>query len=325
MKVKIGFVFWFVCFWLPRLAAQNTTSVSNQMDLNQFVFSSDSAFISDSLTGLNQPVFYKKHFGLIDSLGNDSMRRTIIKPYQFITGIYTQKQELRRNIPTIKEIKWRKEGNSPWKFWVILFVIAYISFVRIANPKNFRMFMLSVFDLKLSDKIWEDQRSFFGFIILQLFAIYLFIAAIFINNQLEVRQVLWVKNYFWQFLLIFFVLLLVYLFKFILHTLLGFLLKMKKLGIGFVSNTISINNFVALVIFPLIIFTIYYQNDIWSSAIAQSVIAVFFISIIYRIIRIALLSNRFFSFPIIYLFIYLCALEILPWFIIIKFLNDTQI
>lgn len=306
--------------------AQQTTTVYSQLP-DTFLFATDSSYVSDSLRADSIYAVYNKRsvFGLLDSLSNDTLLRVIVKPYQFIRGNVILKQQFRKNLPTSKEIKPRESKNAAWKFWVILFVFAYIAFVRIANPNNFRVFMLSVFNLKLSDKIWEDQRSYFGFVILQLFAIYLFIAALFINNQLELRNLLFTSGYFVQFLLVFAILTGVYLAKFLLHTILGALLKMKKLGIGFVSNTISINNFLSLVIFPLIIFTVYYHNAMWISIVAQTVVAVFFISVIYRVVRITLLSNRFFSFPRIYLFIYLCALEILPWFVIVKYLNGLNI
>jgi hypothetical protein len=292
-----------------------------------FLFTTDSSYVTDSLAADSIAAFrYRRvEFGLLDSISNDTLLRMIVKPFQFISGNVIVKQQFRKNLPTAKEIEIRESKNAAWKFWVILFVFAYISFVRIANPNNFRVFMLSVFNLKLSDKIWEDQRSFFGFVILQLFAIYLFIAALFINNQLEVRNLLFTSGYFVQFLLVFVVLMGIYLAKFLLHTILGMLLKMKKLGVGFVSNTISVNNFLSLVIFPLIIFTVYYHNMMWSSIVAQTVVAVFFISVIYRVVRITLLSNRFFSFPRIYLFIYLCALEVVPWFVIVKYLNGLNI
>jgi hypothetical protein len=306
--------------------AQQTTMVYQQMP-DTFLFASDSSYVTDSLRADSM---YANHyrrgsFGLLDSITNDTLLRMLVKPYQFISGNVIIKQQFRRNLPTAKEVKLRESKNAAWKFWIILLVFGYISFVRIANPNNFRVFMLSVFNLKLSDKIWEDQRSYFGFVILQLFAIYLFIAALFINNQLELRNILFASGYFVQFWIVFVVLMVIYLAKFLLHTLLGALLKMKKLGIGFVSNTISINNFLSLVIFPLIIFTVYYHNVMWSSIVAQTVVAVFFISVIYRVVRITLLSNRFFSFPRIYLFIYLCALEILPWFVIVKYLNGLII
>lgn len=320
-------VFGLCVLWATSVVAQNTSFVQQQQHPDSFLFSTDTSYVADSLRAdsLFTRIYKRSGFGLLDSISNDSLLRMMVKPYQFIAGTYFAKTEVRRNLPTVKEIKVRERYNEPWKFWVIVFVFIYISFVRIANPNNFRVFMLSVFNLKLSDKIWEDQKSFFGFVILQLFAIYLFIAAIFINNQLEVRHILITSNYFLQFLLVLLFLTGIYFLKFLMHTLLGVLLKMKKLGIGFVSNTISVNNFLALVIFPLIIFTVYYHHAIWSSVIAQTVVAVFFISVIYRVVRITLLSNRFFSFPRIYLFIYLCALEIVPWFVIVKFLNNFQI
>jgi hypothetical protein len=324
MKLKQLFTYVLFCLTLCSYG-QNTSSVARYQP-DSFFFATDSSGMDSAFA--DSGYIWGRHrssFGLLDSLSNDSVLRSIVKPYQFISGEFVAKIHIRRNLPTIKEVKVRERLNAPWKFWVILFIFAYISFVRIANPNNFRVFLLSVFNLKLSDKIWEDQRSFFGFVILQLFAIYLFIAAIFINNQLEVRNIRFMSNYFLQFIAVFGIIMAIYLLKFMLHALLGMLLKMRKLGVGFVSNTISVNNFLSLVIFPLIIFTIYYHNAIWSSVLAQTVIAVFFISVIYRVVRITLLSSRFFSFPRIYLFIYLCALEIVPWFVIVKFLNTFQI
>lgn len=324
MKLKQLITYVLLCLTLCSYG-QNTSSVS-RVQPDSFFFATDTP-VTDSMPA-DSGFRWSRHrsgFGLLDSLSDDSILRSIIKPYQFIAGEFVAKTRVRRNLPTIKEVKVRERLNAPWKFWVILFIFAYISFVRIANPNNFRVFLLSVFNLKLSDKIWEDQRSFFGFVILQLFAIYLFIAAIFINNQLEVRNIRFASNYFLQFIAVFGIIMAIYLLKFMLHALLGMLLKMRKLGVGFVSNTISVNNFLALVIFPLIIFTIYYHNAIWSSVLAKTVVAVFFISVIYRVVRITLLSSRFFSFPRIYLFIYLCALEIVPWFVIVKFLNNFQI
>lgn len=294
---------------------------------DSFTFVSDSTYAADSSSAdsLFKLSYRRQGFGLLDSIASDSALRSILMPYESIRSSYIAKINVRRNLPTTKEIKVRKPANAPWKFWVILFIFGYVAFVRISNPNNFRVFMLSVFNLKLSDKIWEDQRSYFGFVILQLFAIYLFIAAIFINNQLEIRNHLFVSGYFLQFIVVLGVLTGIYLLKFLLHTLLGSLLKMKKLGIGFVYNTISVNNFLALVIFPIIIFTVYYQNPVWSSVLAQTVVAIFFISVVYRVVRITLLSNRFFSFPRIYLFLYLCALEIVPWFVIVKYLNNLSV
>lgn len=146
MKLKQLFTCILLCLtaWV---SGQNTSSVTQP---DSFLFFGDTA-ATDSFTGEDGAYANARHrsgFGLLDSLSNDSTLRSIVKPYQFIAGEYTARTHIRRNLPTIKEVKVREQLNAPWKFWVILFIFAYISFVRIANPNNFRVFMLSVFNLK---------------------------------------------------------------------------------------------------------------------------------------------------------------------------------
>ena len=302
----------------------------DEQNTDTFFFSIDSTVAeTDSLffDSIRKPSFSVNsgRFSLLDTLSNDTVLNSIFKSYVGIQNQYFERRLYRRNMPTVKEIKHKSTNNNQWKFGVMIFTLIYIAFVRISNSNNFRTFILSVFNLKLSRKIWEDQRSNFGFVSLQLFAIYLFIGAIFITNYMELIHVLFFDNYFQQFGAVLIVLFVLYIGKFILHYILGGLLQMKNLAIGFVSNTISVNNFVALVIFPVVVVSIYANNPLLASVLSQATIAIFFISVFYRIVRLVLLSNSFFSFPTFYLFLYLCALEIAPWFIIVKYLNNYQI
>lgn len=304
---------------LAAVAQQGETLVPDS-----FYFEGDSTAVDTLQIDSNASLSVKSgdRFSLLDSISNDTLLNRIFKSYIGIQHTYIERKAVRKNMPTVKEIKERSVLNNQWKFWVVLFILAYIAFVRISNANNFRVFLLSVFNLKLSRKIWEDQRSFFGFVILQLFAIYLFIAAMFITNYMEMKQLLFLENYFQQFAAVLAILLILYLSKFLLHAVLGSLLGMQNLAIGSVSNTISVNNFVALVIFPFAVLGIYATNNMLAGVLAQTIIAIFMLSILYRVVRILLLSNSFFSFPTFYLFLYLCALEIAPWFIIVKFLNN---
>lgn len=301
------------------------TGMGNRTDT--FSFQMDTFYRADSLRmdSINRYVRYRSSFGLLDSVQNDSFLRSSMAPYHLITHYYSEKAEPRLNLPTVKEISIRPPRNNAWKFWIISFILLYISFVRIANPNNFRVFILSVFNLKLSERIWSDQRPVFSFVILQLFAIYLFIAALFINYMMESLRFNPFDNYFIQYMLIVTVLLLAYLVKFAVHWLLGALLKMNKLGFGFVANTVSVNNFIALVILPFIIFFIYNEDPLFQVILSQTVVALFFISVSYRILRIIMLRHTFFSFPNVYLFLYLCTLEVTPWFVIVKFIKQYPI
>ncbi len=310
--------------FLQHAAAQDTGGMQLR---DTFQFTPDTAYMQDSIASdsLFYTLRYKAKLTLLDSLNNDSLLNRIFKPYLFIQNRFVEKLKIRRELPTAKEIIYRPARPKEWKFWITLFIILYIAFIRIFNPTNFKTFILSVFNLRLSEKIWEEQRTAFAFIFLQMFAIYLFIASLFITFQLELIGVQFLDNSLLQFAAISGVLALIYFGKFLLHAILGYLLKMNKLAIGFVSNTVSINNFIALVIFPLIIFMNYHFDELWSIVLSQSIIALFFISVGYRVIRIFMLSGSFFSFPVIYLILYLCSLEILPWLVIIKYLNNAPL
>jgi hypothetical protein len=311
---------------IPCVFAQERKTVI-QPASDSFAFVQDTSYRLDSLA--SDSVYRIRHasvrFGLIDSIANDTQLHMILYPYRQITNYYRVQPGVRLNLPTVKEIQPRQPRNGQWKFWIISFILFYISFVRISNQNNFRVFILSVFNLKLSSKIWDEQRSVFSFVILQMFAIYLFIAALFINYFLELKAYNPMHSYFTQYMVIFGLITLIYAGKFIIHWLLGVILKMNRLGIGFVANTVSVNNFLSLIILPFIIFIIYNENRLLTLILSQTVIAIFFISVFYRMIRITILSHSFFSFPKVYLFIYLCALEVTPWFVIIKFINQFQI
>jgi len=294
-----------------------------------FTIKSDSLVLVDSLAmdssiGLGST---KSSFGLLDSIISDTILKSLFSPYLVIKQIYSQHvfSKTKRVIPTIKEVKERNIYHKQWMFWILILILIYVAVIRIVNPNNFRMFILSVFNLKLSEKIWEEQRSFYGFVILQLFAIYIFIASLFVSIWMGLKQVNISSSFIEQFVTISVVLFIIYTGKFILHTLLGYILQMKNLGIGMVSNTVSVNNFISIIILPLLVFLIYNNDPVVKIILSQTIIATFFLSVIFRVVRITLLSNSFFNFPKIYLFFYLCALEIFPWFVIIKFLNRFQI
>lgn len=290
---------------------------------------SDTAFnfeITDTLKSDSViPIKINVKSTLLDTILSDSMLLIIFHPYVRITQPYVKIQSRRTGITGIKEIQNRPKRRDQWRFWVICVILIYISFVRISHPNDFNVFIQSVFNVRLSDKSWEEQRTVFNFITLHMFTIYLLIAAIFINSYFEQNRINFTDNYFLQYLLVVGISGVLYISKFLLHSFLGALLSIKKLGVGFISNTISVSIFLALVIFPFIIFYSYNTNQLWSVIMMQAIIVLFIISIIYRVMRILLVSSSFFTFPIIYLFIYLCALEILPIVVIVKFINTYTI
>jgi hypothetical protein len=264
-------------------------------------------------------------FDLYDTISNRAMLFSVFYPFMKEIAPSSLVLSRRDNLPGVKEIRIRKEENQSWRFWLICFVLIYIAFVRISNPNNFWVFLLSVFNIKLSEKIWGEQRYTFTFTTLQLFLIYLLVASLFITEYAQFKFLLPVGDPLYKFILVFTGLAILYTIKFVVHAIIGLLFKARKLAVSSISNTVSVNNFIALVILPFIIFFSYNSNELYLKVLAQVVIALFMISVLYRIARMSMLSRHIIGLPKIYLFVYLCALEILPWFVILKYLNGLQL
>lgn len=267
----------------------------------------------------------KQPFTLRDTLVNRNTVFGIFYPFMKDVAPTNLLLSKRENLPGVKEIRVRKEENQSWRFWLICFVLMYIAFVRIANPNNFWVFLLSVFNIKLSEKIWGEQRYTFTFTTLQLFVIYLLIASLFVTEYAQFKFLLPGAEPALKFAVVFAFLTILYSFKFIVHFIVGLLFKARKLALSSISNTVSVNNFIALVILPFIIFFSYNSNELYLKVLAQVVITLFMISVLYRIVRMSMLSKHIIGLPKIYLFVYLCGLEILPWFVIVKYLNGLQL
>jgi hypothetical protein len=267
-------------------------------------------------------------FGLRDSLRNKESIFSIFYPFvlhQFEESKLIDPYQNRTKLPGIKEIAVRRSNNNQWKFWIICMILLLIGIVRLSNENNFKMFIASVFNIKLSERIWGEQRYAFTYTILQLYLIYLFVGALFISGYLELKGILIWSNPLQQYGLIVLGLAIIYTLKFATYIIFGWLLQIKHLAAGFIANTVSINNLIALIVLPFIIFFTYNTHELYIIILSQVVISLFFLSIVYRIIRIGLLSRLFSGMSGIYLFIYLCALDVLPWFIIIHSLNSLQI
>jgi hypothetical protein len=316
----------YILFFLfaNKCVAQSDDSINRLRDTTQYL-----GILADSLSNDTQVVIPGAiGKSLLEQLQNRDFIRNQFYPFLDLNEGNNREiiaKPNRGKLPNVKELDIRKPQKANWRFWIICFILLYIAFVRIANTNNFKVFILSVFNLKLSSKIWEEQRYTFTFTTIQLFAIYIMIGSLFISGYLEMNFIQFIDKPVYQYFVIVVILFLVYFIKFSVHTLLGSLLKIKKLAISFVANTVSVNNFLALVIFPFIIFFTYNRNPMYILILSQVVISIFFIGVAYRLVRIFLLSGQFIQLPKFYLFIYLCALEVLPWFVIIHFINNLRI
>jgi hypothetical protein len=98
---------------------------------------------------------------------------------------------------------------------------------------------------------------------------------------------------------------------------LGSVFKIKWIVLQFVTNNIFFNTISTLLVLPLLIISIYARTNLILYVIATVLVILFII----RMIRAIIISSELSSFSGYQIFLYLCALEILPVLVVIKFLT----
>ncbi len=297
-----------------------TTAVA-QTDSVRLGFQQDS-LLSDSFISENSNITPKKET-ILDSLLNDSFINAAFRKYASINNlIIIGENYAQREVPSVKEVKHRKPKSPKWLFWTLLFVLAYIGWVRTFNQKNFKASLNSVFSTKITAKLWEERGVIFNYITMQLFSIFLLISALFVYVVLQSQNRPFLDNSLLMYLALVGIIFCIYGLKFIAHFFWGWLFQLNKFGISMVSNTITTNNFVALIILPVFVARIYINSPLMEEILTKTIIATFMLSIVYRVARLIILSGTYFRYPLIYIILYLCVFEISPWIVIVNLISD---
>jgi hypothetical protein len=264
-----------------------------------------------------------REYTILDSLKNDSFINANFRKYAAINNqIVLGDNYAQRDVPSVKEVRNRPKSDPKWIFWVIVSILSYIAGVRTFNQKNFKASLNSVFSMKFSFRLLEEKGVIFNYITLQLFTIFVLIAALFTHQMLIKTGHPFLDGDVWMYMAITGSILLVYALKFLLHAIWGWLLQLNKLAINMISNTVTTSNFIALVIFPVLIIMIYIDNPLLENIFIRTIAATFLLSVMYRVIRAVILQGSYFRYPIVYLIIYLCILEISPWLIILNIVTE---
>ncbi len=297
-----------VCLSSQTIFAFGQDSLGNDIQIQE-------SFVSDNAS-----------FSLLDTLLNPQQVRQLFMPYESIgnNGYVNVAFQLQvsRNMPNLKQIMKHPSNDKRAYFISLLAVVILISVNRLTNPKNFTIFIQSVFDSQLSQRIWLDSKTNFLSIIIQLSITFILTLSIIIAFYLQSRSELLELSFYgilWRSII---VLLGIYLIKFIVIWIIGELLNFSHLSQGLITNTISLNGFLSLLMLPLSIIYIYNSGTFLGNATFYTLVSIFFMGVIFRNLHMFFMAISALRFPIIYLFIYLCALEILPWLLLFKILDN---
>jgi len=294
---------------LVNLTAQNNNVniLPNDSIIDSTVITSNTYSLLDSLK--NERILY--------SIFNPTIKLSGISNTTGLTGILSQ-----RELPFLKQIKPIYINNNNWKIWFIMSLILYIALIRLISPRKFDESAFLVFDLFFLSSINDLKDAKFSWISVHLFIIYILSFSLILNHFFEYNQIFNEFEYYKLVWIIAGSIGIIYIVKFMVYYLVGFLLNDMISSTKMIINTFQIANFLSFVLLLFSIFYIYLSGLKLTQTIFFAMVAIFFTAIIYRIVRYLLNQINSSTLPFFYLFIYLCALEISPWLIFIKILNS---
>lgn len=317
MNFKKFFLCIFLFFALVSLNAKN--NAANVLPI-------DSIYDSISKSIIDSTLSVSKTFSLLDSLKKERILLSIFNPTIKLSGlcntIGSTDFSIQRDLPFLKQIKPIYVNNNNWKIWFILSLVLYIALIRLVSPRKFDESAFLVFDLFFLSSVNDLKDAKFSWISVHLYIIYILSFSLILNQFFEYNQIFNEFEYYKLVWIIAGSIGIIYIIKFLVYYLVGFLLNDMISSTKMIINTIQIANFLSFVLMLFSIFYIYLSGLQLTQTIFFAMVAIFFTAIVYRIVRYLLNQISSSTLPFFYLFIYLCALELSPWLIFIKILNS---
>ncbi len=208
---------------------------------------------------------------------------------------------------------------SYWEGIVLFVIFSIYVLIRVSEPRKILKIFTSVFSLQESKQLFREEFKLtkrlsvllgIGFILVAAFLIQ------FTNNYFGL--ILHNYSHLQQYSFFVMILSLVYLIKFLANYILAFISSNNELSKEYLFNVFVFAQTIGIVIFPLIVclqFTKYPAE--WFLYPALIICAGFYGL---RMFRGFIIASTEQNIGILYIFLYLCALEILPMLVLIKFL-----
>ncbi|MFZ1705582.1 MAG: DUF4271 domain-containing protein [Saprospiraceae bacterium] len=209
-----------------------------------------------------------------------------------------------------------EKPNNNFIFWVLLLVAALLAIVINVNITTLRLIFRSVFNLNLFKLFHREEGT-------HLSLTQGFLYLIFIVN-VTLALFLWIKIdspvlSIIDWLNLFYLLTAVYFVKHILIFVLGNIFNIQKSTSLYNFSIFSYHALAGILLMPLNLIAAFSPNYIAIPIIYLSLIIICFI-VIFKVLRGLIISLDFWSNRFLQFFIYLCAFEILPVMILVKFL-----
>jgi|GEM_PF-3876479 len=213
------------------------------------------------------------------------------------------------------------EKQQLWALALLIVIAVLIGISRFVNPAMHDHLLIEVFKLKERDKDDEPRKDVRAIILILLFItqnlIFAFGAWAFLNYD----SVFTFDDSILDYLLILTSLLVFLLLKYFAYKFTGDVLIMPDFSTSTISFIAPAGYILSLLLLPLFALKYYNELPLIQELSTWLILALIGAYVFYRSIKLLLTSYRNFTYYKIYLFIYLCAVEILPVVLILNALG----
>ncbi len=209
--------------------------------------------------------------------------------------------------------------TSYWPGILLFLTLSIYVLIRISEPKKILRIFVSVFSIQEAKQLFREEFKLtkrmslllgIGFILVMAFLIQKtneYFGLILLNAPLLKQYMFFVG-----------IIVVMYLIKFVANSILAYIISDNDLGKEYLYTVFVFGQTIGIILFPFIVCLQYttYPSE-WFLYPALVICAGFYAL---RMFRVFVLSTTEQNIGILYIFLYLCALEILPLLVLIKFL-----
>lgn len=250
-----------------------------------------------------------------DTLQSDSFFNANFANYQ-LPKTQLPRNEQDRIIATPK-IKY----TNRWIFLIVMVTIILLLFIKFNFTKLYLNALESFYKRSATADIIHDKYSPRWLFILFANLFFILVVSLWVSRSFNKPEVFTGVGSLDQFLLIFAIIFLVYFVKFGIHLLSGVLFQITEAMVIYIIN-ISVTNLVCGMLLFFTTLLLLYSPWHEQTLLLNISIGIIVLFIALRYARGLLQTIQYFKFNYLYLILYLCTLEIAPWFLIVKYINN---
>ena len=212
-----------------------------------------------------------------------------------------------------------KDSTPDWLFLVLLMILSVITYLRVFYRRNFFQIIAACFNNNLTNQIVRDENLLMQRASVMLNITFSITAAAFI--YLVSIHYDWSLNGmgtgFIRFIFLALIVSAAFTFKFLVLRFCAYLFGLGREMSTYIFNIFIINNLLGLALIPFVAVILFAAIPDTSIPIITA-LCLIGVAYLYRIGRGILIAVRYSGFSPVYLFLYLCALEIAPLLVLMK-------